>query len=92
VDKSENFDKLVSEKKISLAAGDVVVLYTDGVTEAMNSHWEEFGEQRLRDTLSRQAGAADAETILMRLEQDVNQFCGEFPQSDDIAVVAFKVG
>ncbi|MGE3966335.1 MAG: PP2C family protein-serine/threonine phosphatase [Planctomycetota bacterium] len=71
-----------------LAAGDLVLLYTDGVIEAPNAAGEEFGEDRLLELLKTSAGL-DAETILDRVFAAVASHCGEQVRGgDDVTVVA----
>jgi len=91
LDKTDIFERLVKEKKVSLAPGDVVVLYTDGVTEAMNADRDEFGESGLQACLQRQRAPQDADAVIQSLDEDLNRFCGDFPQNDDIAAVVIKV-
>lgn len=85
------FTKLLKEKKVDLQKQDIVVLYTDGVTEAMNAQREGFGQDRLMESIKRCAEASTAKRIVERVEADVNRFCGDFPQSDDIALVVMKL-
>ncbi|GEM_PF-2241477 len=72
---------------LQLAPGDVVVLRTDGVDEAMTTQSEQFGEARFRASL--QASAHDPETICRNLLADVESFAGAAPQKDDITILAF---
>ncbi|MCU0631683.1 MAG: SpoIIE family protein phosphatase [Methanolinea sp.] len=74
---------------LTLAAGDVLVLYTDGVTEAFNLNEEEFGEGRLMDLViaARSRGARE---ILDAIFTQVSGFIGDATQSDDITVVVIK--
>ncbi|MDE2817362.1 MAG: SpoIIE family protein phosphatase [Chloroflexota bacterium] len=77
------------EQSIKLAPGDTVFLYTDGVTEAMNTEGEEFGEERLQQvfaTVSPQDPQAANETVFAA----VREFAGETPQSDDITCLALS--
>jgi serine phosphatase RsbU (regulator of sigma subunit) len=92
LDRGAVFEKLLLEKKISLATGDVVVLYTDGVTEAMNERRDEFGETGLQDFIRRQPKSADAQGLVGALDSRLTEFCGDVPQNDDIAAVIVKVG
>ena len=64
-------------------------MYTDGVTEALNTKSEEFGEQRLEEAL---AGAArqDCRGLVDTTKAAVAAFAGEAEQSDDITVLALK--
>jgi phosphoserine phosphatase RsbU/P len=72
-----------------LAAGDVLVIYTDGVTEAENASGCEFGEQRLIETLRANSGAHPSE-LLARIQEAVQKFsAGE--QSDDLTLVVARV-
>ncbi|HEY6892967.1 MAG TPA: PP2C family protein-serine/threonine phosphatase, partial [Rhodanobacteraceae bacterium] len=69
-------------------AGDSVVLYTDGVTEAANTAHQLYGDDRLAAVIARTAGhAAD---VVAALSQDVQSFAGSQPQSDDVTVVCFE--
>jgi serine phosphatase RsbU (regulator of sigma subunit) len=74
--------------EVHLAPGDVLVLYTDGVTEAANKTGEEFGEDRLLDVL-RARIKCDPASLLDDIVQAVQQFaCGE--QVDDITLVVAR--
>jgi serine phosphatase RsbU (regulator of sigma subunit)/catechol 2,3-dioxygenase-like lactoylglutathione lyase family enzyme len=70
----------------SLAAGDRLVLYSDGVTEALAADGSEFGEARLVEALRRAAGSAAA--IADRLTADVLAFGGGADQFDDLTLIA----
>ena len=73
-----------------LSSGDVLVLYTDGITEANNETGEMYGEDRLRD-LIRLSPDLTAGGILDRILADVKSFCGNAPQFDDITLMVIKV-
>jgi serine phosphatase RsbU (regulator of sigma subunit)/putative methionine-R-sulfoxide reductase with GAF domain/anti-sigma regulatory factor (Ser/Thr protein kinase) len=79
----------MTERSISLAAGDLLMFYTDGVTEAFSAGGEIFGEERLLDLLIG-LGTEKAEEILDKIDADVNLFIGDFPVSDDITLIALK--
>ena len=70
-------------------AGDVLALYTDGVTEAVNAAGDEFGEDRL-ERLLRELAHLDPATILDRIYEDVFAFSTGMPQADDITMVVVK--
>lgn len=74
-------------RTLRLAAGDCLLLLTDGVTEAENAARDFFGEERPLDALSTSAGPAGVDGYLRRLLDDVRSFAGEAPQSDDIALL-----
>lgn len=86
------FERLARDEKIDLHNGDAVVLYTDGVTEAMNSSGEEFGEAGLENCLQSCAPKATAPEILQGVEEALTRFCGDATQNDDIAIVTLKMG
>jgi sigma-B regulation protein RsbU (phosphoserine phosphatase) len=67
----------------------MLVLYTDGVNEAVNNALEEYGEQRLYDTLCQMKGKTCRETI-DGLSESVKAFADGAPQSDDITLLSFK--
>jgi sigma-B regulation protein RsbU (phosphoserine phosphatase) len=76
-------------QSVELQAGDLVVLYTDGVTEAFNAAGDLYGDARLLGDLARQAhqGAADIAAALL---QGVRGHANGHPQSDDIAILALR--
>ncbi len=71
------------QKSITLLPGDTLVLYTDGVTEAMNETGEEYGMERLCEVLA-VAPSRDAEEVSRAIFESIRQFAGDAPQSDDI--------
>src|SRR5215510_8795401 len=73
--------------QIVLNPGDALVLYTDGVTEAMNPSETLYSDQRLEQFLANNRGSSPRQMI-GDLLSDVRQFAGEAPQSDDITVLA----
>jgi sigma-B regulation protein RsbU (phosphoserine phosphatase) len=83
-------DCVYEQETIQMMAGDVLVAYTDGVTEALNQEGEEFGECRLERVLSESAHLP-AEEIRERVVERVRQFCGPAPQHDDLTFVVLKV-
>jgi sigma-B regulation protein RsbU (phosphoserine phosphatase) len=73
-----------------LSPGDVVVLYTDGITEAMNVREEMFGEERLYAVI-RGTKDLSAGKILATILDAVREFTGDYPQSDDITLMVVRV-
>jgi sigma-B regulation protein RsbU (phosphoserine phosphatase) len=80
----------LKEAEIRLDPGDVIALYTDGVTEAINAQGEQFGQERLARTVAENRGLAAGE-ILARLKAAVTAFAGDQPQFDDITLMILKV-
>lgn len=76
-----------SEGSISLERGDLIVVYSDGVTEAMNESNEAFGEFRLEGLLALEE-VASAEIAVRSVMDAVQEFEGETAQSDDVTVAA----
>ena len=72
-----------------LVPGDAVFLYTDGVTEALNTAEEFYTAQRLH-TVLHDLGALGVERITRGVVQDLKAFCGEREQADDISVLAIR--
>ena len=75
------------QKTVTLAPGDTLTLYTDGVTEAMNEDKEELGEERLFDML-KGASSGEPEAITRAIFDGIKAFVGDAPQSDDITCLA----
>ena len=83
------FRKSISLEKIKLKKDDMLLIYTDGVTEAMNERREQYGEQRLL-YLIKENGHLHPENFISVLDRDIKKFTGGYPQNDDITVVAVK--
>ena len=81
--KYERFDK-------QFMTGDILFLYTDGVTEAMNSNSELYGEKRLQDLLNSLSDDLSSEEICKAVNDDVKEFVGNAEQSDDITMLCVK--
>ena len=75
---------------MQLNPGDTLVLYTDGVTEAMNVDHELFGAEAIEKTLSQTGQPADSEAIINALLEDVRVFVGEAQQHDDITMLVIQ--
>ncbi len=67
----------------------MLVIYTDGVTEAMNDAREQYGEDRLL-ALIKTCGKKSPDEFIDLLNEDIREFTGGYPQNDDITVVAVK--
>ena len=78
------------EGLIHLQNGDHLVLFTDGVSEAMNNAGEEFGEERLEGLLA-QADTLTAQDLMLAIQTDVRRHAAEAAQSDDITLMVVGV-
>ncbi|HDL17957.1 MAG TPA: hypothetical protein ENH29_02775, partial [Bacteroidetes bacterium] len=74
---------------ILMRKGEVIFMFTDGVTEAMNENEEEFEETRL-ETLLSQTHLQPAKALLNAVSDEVAAFVGDIPQSDDITMVVIR--
>jgi len=72
-----------------LSAGDVLVLYTDGVTEAQNALGEEFGTERLSALLER-SSALSAESLMSTIFSSASDFCNQVRFADDVTILVVK--
>ena len=75
-------------KSVDLESGDILVAYTDGVTEAKNVNGDFYSDERLFDLV--QAPAASAQEMLDRVIGDVREFIGEAKQFDDITMFVLR--
>jgi sigma-B regulation protein RsbU (phosphoserine phosphatase) len=71
-----------------LGPGDLLILYTDGATEAMNASGEEFGEARLIEAAA--SGNLSQEDPMPRVLAAIDAFVGTAPQYDDITLMVIR--
>jgi len=90
LDNGEMFERLLEEQTIPLRDGDVYMLFTDGISEAMNAQDECFGEARLGRILEEHARLPSAE-LRERVLREVAAFVGDAPQHDDMTMILIKV-
>jgi phosphoserine phosphatase RsbU/P len=89
IDSGSVFDRVTGDLRIRLEKGDCFVFYTDGVTEALDVNGIEFGIKRLMDVVQASA-AAGAPAVVDRVTAEVKEFVGNFPQTDDITLIALR--
>jgi len=82
-------DMTYDEATAALAADDVLVLYTDGITEAMDAAGELFGKARLIDAV-RDAAPGNAHDVIDAILAAVRAYIGDTPQADDLTIVTVK--
>jgi phosphoserine phosphatase RsbU/P len=85
IDETLHFDQHAAH----LNFGDVLVLYTDGILDALNAHGEEFGDERLRTVCARHRQETAAQ-LIAALCDEVLTFVGDQPLADDCTVVIVK--
>ena len=89
IDSGNVFDRITGDFAVPLERDDCLVLYTDGVTEALDTEGNEFGLERMIQSV--RASATDgAQAIIRQVIDDVRNFTGSHPQSDDITLIAIR--
>ena len=86
----EEFKKRITSEKLRLKKGDLLFLYTDGITEAMNDMREQFGEMRLVEFIKKYHHL-QATNFKQKLNDEITAFTKGYPQSDDITFVVIKL-
>jgi sigma-B regulation protein RsbU (phosphoserine phosphatase) len=81
-------DETYEQRILELKAGDTLLLYTDGLTDAMNFQQESFGRQRLHDALLR--GGDTAALIAQNILWEMRRFTGLAERTDDVTMVVVK--
>jgi len=84
-----SFEESLQADKVKLKKDDMLIVYTDGITEAMNSVGEQYGNDRLIDFIRKNADLLPQE-FSQRLDNDLNRFTAGAPQNDDITLVVIK--
>lgn len=79
----------LEEKRVTIQPGDVLVLYTDGITDAFNADEEEFGVTRLREVIQ-QTITRDPSDIIAAINSELRTFVGDMPQFDDFTLVVLE--
>jgi sigma-B regulation protein RsbU (phosphoserine phosphatase) len=88
----ETFDSALAEKRATLAPGDTVVAYTDGVTEAQDDGGSEWGVLNLVKTIQITAiEGGGASGVADNVHQKLLRFTGEAPQHDDMTLVVMRM-
>ena len=89
IDSGSVFDRISNDIAVPLERDDCLVLYTDGVTEALDGNGDEFGLERTMNSV-RASAANGAPAIVNRLIEDLRSFVGATPQNDDITLIAIR--
>ena len=83
------FRRTISVERLTLMRGDMLVIYTDGITEAMNPGRDQFGEARLLGAIKKY-GHLTAQEFTEALDREIHEFTSGALQNDDITLVAIK--
>jgi sigma-B regulation protein RsbU (phosphoserine phosphatase) len=89
IDSGNVFDRLTTDFAVPLERDDCLVLYTDGVTETLNAEGDEFGVERMMQSV-RASATNGAPAIVRKIIEDVRDFTGSIPQNDDITLIAIR--
>ena len=87
---AQKFTELLEEQTLVLSVGDVLVLYTDGITEAMNLESDLFGDSRL-SRIVEEHGHLDSAELRERILREIEAFVGSADQHDDMTMILMKV-
>ena len=83
-------DTEYEQSEIQLAAGDELLLYTDGVTEAVNAQKEQYGCERLTAFMD-EHGHDELEELLPAVKEQIDAFAGDVPQFDDVTMLMLRI-
>src|SRR5437867_8464332 len=89
IDSGDVFDRLTTDVAVPLEPNDCILLYTDGITEALDDEGNEFGLERTIASVQSSAKEG-AQAIVTRLIDDLRNFVGSTPQNDDITMIAIR--
>ncbi len=87
---SRTFDRLLTESTIPMSDGDLFLLFTDGITEAMNAAGDLFEDARLL-ALVEEHGDESTEVLRERILREIEAFVGDADQHDDMTMILVKV-
>jgi sigma-B regulation protein RsbU (phosphoserine phosphatase) len=90
LDQGRTFVRLLEEVTVPLGRGDLFVLYTDGLSEAMNAHGECFGDLRLAALVAQHADLG-ADELRERVLREIDAYTGSAAQQDDMTMVLVRV-
>ena len=89
IDSGSVFDRITGDFPLSLNRNDCLLLYTDGVTEALDTNGDEFGPDRMIECV-RTSAPEGAPAIIARIIDELRAFVGSTPQNDDITLIAIR--
>ncbi|WP_411823863.1 PP2C family protein-serine/threonine phosphatase [Leptospira sp. 'Mane'] len=87
---TESIDEFIHEHKIELGLKDIILLYTDGATEAENTNREQFGSKRLVESLEKHSNLPTTDAIIEAIYKDIYGFIDGMQLYDDITVMVMK--
>ena len=91
IDPGDAFDEATGEGEIRLSQGDLLVLYTDGITEARDRAGTEYGRNSLLEAVAT-SGSDGAASLARDIRERMRRFVGDTPQQDDITLLILGAG
>jgi sigma-B regulation protein RsbU (phosphoserine phosphatase) len=89
IDPGEIFDDVIQDITLDLEPLDTVVVYTDGINEALDAEGNEFGQEQLKQVLQT-AGQQSVDFLVKTIVERVQSFSSGHPQNDDITLAAVQ--
>jgi sigma-B regulation protein RsbU (phosphoserine phosphatase) len=89
IDDGPVFDRVTGDLEVVLEAGDMIVFFTDGVTEALDAQGDEFGMERLMACV-REAASGGALSVVEGITARVGEFAKDQPRHDDVTLVVLR--
>jgi sigma-B regulation protein RsbU (phosphoserine phosphatase) len=89
IDPGEIFDDVIQDVIVELEPLDTVIVYTDGINEALDSEGNEFGQEQLKEVLQN-AGEQSVDFLVKTIVERVQSFSSGHPQNDDITLAAVQ--
>jgi len=89
IDPGDVFDEVIKDVTIELSPLDTVVVYTDGINEALDDEGNEFGQEQLKAVLQA-AGPQSVDFLVKTIVDRVQNFSSGHPQNDDITLAAVQ--
>ena len=88
---SDDIAEIVVEKEIKIKENDMIVLYSDGITEAINESQELFGLEKLTECVSKHGHLGDSLKVFEAISKDVVGFVGDTVQNDDMTLICMRL-
>jgi len=90
IDSGNVFDTALQEQRVTLQKGDILIFYTDGITEALNEAGEEYDRDQLVEAIEACADQS-AQEMAKNIEERVRRFIGPRAQNDDITLMIVRI-
>ena len=85
-----DISNMILEQEAPLEPGDCIILYSDGIPEAWKNQKENYGMEKLKETVKNYGSLENATAIRNAILQDVKNYMGDYKQMDDITIIVIK--